>query len=281
MVDTARAKAKQDDSAAQAAKADAEKAEGDARRTKSLFESHTVAREEYEHSMETAKSAEANLQAALDSAAATHAGIAQAIASLHATSDTVQQFRAQLRASQADAEEAKAKMTAADVAAEKVATAKAELETANANVGVAQANLDSAKLDLSYTQVRATSDGKVTRKNVEPGDYLSAGQNVLALVEPRLWVVANFKENQLRYMNPGDKAEVEIDMYGKKKFPAHVESLQAGTGSRFSLLPPENATGNYVKVVQRLPVKIVFDGSTSDTMNLAPGLSVTPKVRIK
>lgn len=280
-VETARAKAQQAHSAVVAAKSEADRLTSDALRTQKLYETHTVAREDYEHAMAQARSADAQLQAAVDSQSAAEAGISQAIAALRATSDTVHQFEAQVKAAEASAQEAKAKLAAADIAKEKLQTAQAELETARANVKVAQANLDEAKLNLEYTKVRAVSAGKVTRKIVEPGNYLAPGQTVMALVKPDVWVVANFKETQLKFMNPGDKAEVEVDMTGRTKYSAHVESIQAGTGARFSLLPPENATGNFVKVVQRVPVKLVFDEPVDQLSRLTPGLSVKPKVRIQ
>jgi membrane fusion protein (multidrug efflux system) len=120
----------------------------------------------------------------------------------------------------------------------------------------------------------------VTRKAVETGDYLQAGQQILSLVPPEVWVVANFKESQLAQMAPGQPVTVEIDALGGKEFRAHVDSVQAGSGAAFSLLPPENASGNFVKVVQRVPVKIVFDEPLPAEKVIGPGLSVTPNVQV-
>jgi membrane fusion protein (multidrug efflux system) len=120
----------------------------------------------------------------------------------------------------------------------------------------------------------------VTRKSVEAGDYVQVGQTLLSIVPPEVWVVANFKESQLKHMKPGQPALVEIDALGKT-LRAHVDSVQAGSGARFSLLPPENATGNYVKVVQRVPVKIVFDEPLPAGHVIGPGLSVTPDVQVR
>ena len=142
-----------------------------------------------------------------------------------------------------------------------------------------QTNVASAKLKLSYTKLVAPADGRVTRKAVEPGDYLTAGQQIMSLVPVEVWVVANFKESQLKKMKPGQPATVEIDALGGRKFSAKVESIQAGSGAAFSLLPPENATGNFVKVVQRVPVKIVFDEPLPAGHTIGPGLSVTPSVQ--
>jgi len=171
--------------------------------------------------------------------------------------------------------------------ASKVNEAKAQLEAAEAEAGsvLAQVNqsktsVDQAQLNLSYTKITATCDGRVTRKQVEAGDYLQAGQMLFALVPADVWVEANFKESQLKKMRAGQAAYVKIDALGGKKFRAHVESIQAGSGAAFSLLPPENATGNFVKVVQRVPVRIVFDEPLPSDKVIGPGLSVEPGVQV-
>jgi membrane fusion protein (multidrug efflux system) len=143
----------------------------------------------------------------------------------------------------------------------------------------AQTGVQSAQLDLSYTKIFAPSDGRVTRKAVEAGDYVQTGQTLLSIVPNEVWVVANFKESQLKHMKSGQSALVEIDALGKT-LRAHVDSIQAGSGARFSLLPPENATGNYVKVVQRVPVKIVFNEPLPADHTIGPGLSVSPDVQV-
>ena len=134
-----------------------------------------------------------------------------------------------------------------------------------------QAKLEQARLNLSYTKIYAPQDGKVTNKSVEVGEYVTVGQPLMAVVEQKPWVVANYKETQLKHMRVGQKATISVDAYPGKKLKAHVDSIQAGTGARFSLLPPENATGNYVKVVQRIPVKIVFDEDPNTLSRLAQG----------
>src|SRR5207253_1027738 len=131
-----------------------------------------------------------------------------------------------------------------------------QVNAASAEVAEAEAAERQAELQLSYGKISAPEDGRVTSKAVEPGSYVQVGQSLFALVTPQLWVTANFKETQLRDMQPGQPATVTMDAYPGRELPAHVESIQAGSGARFSLLPPENATGNYVKVVQRVPVKI-------------------------
>jgi membrane fusion protein (multidrug efflux system) len=152
--------------------------------------------------------------------------------------------------------------------------------TAYANVKRAQAALDRAKLNQSYTTIRALQDGVVTKvEQLQVGDYANAAQPLFNLVAPRLWVEANFKENQLSYMRPGQPATVKIDAYPGRLYHLHIASLSPGTGNSFSVLPAENATGNWVKVVQRLPVRLVFDGDVSDIrVPLAAGLSATVTV---
>jgi membrane fusion protein (multidrug efflux system) len=158
--------------------------------------------------------------------------------------------------------------------------AAATAEVAQANADLAKANLDAAALDLAETRIAAPETGRVTKKAVELRTYVQVGQPLMALVTPDLWVTANFKETQLTRMKPGQKVEIEIDAYPDRAFHGHVDSVQSGTGARFSLFPPENATGNYVKVVQRVPVKIVFDEPPEAIARLAPGMSVVPVVKL-
>jgi membrane fusion protein (multidrug efflux system) len=166
-----------------------------------------------------------------------------------------------------------------EVSEQQYAAAQTEEKKALALVAQKKASLTQANLNLSYAHIVAPSDGRVTRKSVEPGAYVQMGQPLLALVSPEVWVVANFKENQIEGMVPGAKATVEVEALDRK-FAAHVESLQAGSGARFSLFPPENATGNFVKVVQRVPVKLVFDDDVRGLKTLGPGLSAVVKVKI-
>jgi membrane fusion protein (multidrug efflux system) len=160
------------------------------------------------------------------------------------------------------------------------AISKADLDATRATFDEAKAALDQAKLNLEYTRITAPFDGRITRKSVEPGDYIQTGQTLFSIVPRDIWITANFKETQLTYMQPGQPVTIRIDAFPGKVFKGHVDSLQAGTGARFSLLPAENATGNYVKVVQRVPVKIRFDESPEVQAAFAPGLSVVPEVHI-
>ena len=159
--------------------------------------------------------------------------------------------------------------------------AAAEADATKAQAELARQKLDAALLDLSYTRIASPSAGKVTRKSVEIRSYVHVGQPLMDIVPNQVWVTANFKETQLTRMRAGQKVAIHIDAYPGRDFPGHVDSLQAGTGARFSLLPPENATGNYVKVVQRVPVKIVFDDPTEALPPLSPGMSVVPAVDLR
>jgi membrane fusion protein (multidrug efflux system) len=186
---------------------------------------------------------------------------------------------------QADLNAARQKVAAddsrVDEAKATVAATEAAITMALAQWTEAQTNVASAQLDLSYTKIFAPCDGRVTRKAVETGNYVQVGQQLMSIVPPEIWVVANFKESQLRNMRTNQPVLVEIDALGGKKFRAHVDSVQSGSGAAFSLLPPENATGNYVKVVQRVPVKILFDEPLPADHTIGPGLSVTPDVRVR
>ena len=167
-------------------------------------------------------------------------------------------------------------------------SAQAQFESANSQIAAAQARVAEAKaaveqagLNLSYTRIIAPQAGLVTQKSVEQGEHITTGQPLLMIVPPEIWVVANFKETQLKHMKPGQQVTIKVDTYSGKTFKGHIDSIQAGTGSIFSLLPPENATGNYIKVVQRVPVKIVFDEDPNDLKMLSPGMSVVPVVKVK
>jgi membrane fusion protein (multidrug efflux system) len=157
----------------------------------------------------------------------------------------------------------------------------AEVSSSRAQVEQQRAAFEQAELALSYTRISAPESGYVTRKSVEPGNFVQPGQPLLALVPDRLWVVANFKETQLTHMRPGQPVTLKLDAYPQLRLWGHVESIQSGTGARFSLLPTENATGNYVKVVQRVPVKIVLDEAPPAGYRIGPGMSVEPEVKVR
>ncbi len=155
------------------------------------------------------------------------------------------------------------------------------LASARAQMAESKAAADEARLELSYTQIYAPQAGYVTQKSAVAGAYVDVGQPLLALVTDEMYVMANFKETQLTRIQPGQPVTMSIDAYPGVILQGHVESFQAGTGAAFSLFPPQNATGNFVKVVQRVPVKIIFDQPPDPNHFLALGMSVEPKVRVK
>jgi membrane fusion protein (multidrug efflux system) len=177
----------------------------------------------------------------------------------------------------------KATVAAVNVAQANIETAKAQEQAAAAQVGVASAQVQNAELQLSYTTVYAPTDGRVAQKTFETGQRVQAGQAGLSISEPNPWVVANFKETQMGRIRPGQPVEITVDALPHHKFTGRVDSFQSGTGAVFALLPPDNATGNFTKIVQRVPVKILFDrASVRDYEQLVvPGLSVEPKIRVK
>lgn len=178
--------------------------------------------------------------------------------------------------------------TGFDIASASLAAKEAEfssllssLDTAKANIKSAEATVANAKLSLDYTSVKAPGDGYVTRKNVEAGNFLNVGQPVMAVVSTDdLWVVANYKETQIEHMKLSDPVKIRVDTYKGIEFKGVIESFMAGTGSAFSLFPSENATGNYVKVVQRIPVKIIFTEPIPEGVRLRVGMSVVPTVLV-
>jgi len=182
------------------------------------------------------------------------------------------------KAAAAEVEAAKAALASAQA---KVANAKAAVATAAAEVKAAEVGVEQEQLQASYTQITSPVAGRVTRRNVQLGSYVVTGQSLLAIVPDKQWVTANFKETQLDGMYVGQEVIVNVDAYPGHPLKGHIDSIQRGTGARFSLLPPENATGNFVKVVQRVPVKIAIDDPIPDDMVLAPGMSVVPEVKMK
>ena len=194
---------------------------------------------------------------------------------------TVDAERANVAAAQSRVAQAEANLRAAQTAPQQVAVTRARADSAEAAVARARAAVSQAQLNLQYTNIRAPVSGIVSQRNVEPGQVIQAGQPLFGVVDlDHIWVTANFKETQLKNMRPNQPAKIKVDAYGQT-YSGHVDSIGGATGARFSLLPPENATGNYVKVVQRVPVKIVFDKGQDPQHLLRPGMSVVPTVRTK
>ena len=231
------------------------------------------------------QAAEAGVAVAKANAANAKADFARFAALSKGTPGAVskQQFdatTAEERSTDAQVDQAEAKVAQAT---SDIATAEASVAAAAGDVAKAVADQHKATVNLSYCTIAAPESGRITRKSVEPGSYVQVGQDLFAIVPTNVWVVANFKETQLNDMRPGQPVDLTVDAYSGYELHGHVDSMQLGTGSRFSMLPAENATGNFVKVVQRVPVKIVLDGHPGDDQNhpLAPGMSVEPDVRIR
>lgn len=264
-VETAKARLESVQARVREAEANYLKATQDLQRMKQLIEKDEISKQQYDAAVAQADAA----RASRDSAQAGVEESTKAIAT------------AQARVAQSDAriKEAKANLQATQTAPHQIAISRTNVQTAQARVKLAQAALQQAELNLQYTQVKAPIDGIVSQRNVELGQYIQIGQSLLALVPlHNVWVTANFKENQLKEMRQGQRAVISVDAYGGRKYEGHVDSIAAATGARFSLLPPENATGNYVKVVQRVPVKIVIEKGEDESHPLRPGLSVIATV---
>ena len=244
------------------AEANATKAQADLARYKPLVEKDVISKQQYD--------------AAVAAADATNAAVADARANVRAASDGVRVTREREK-------QAQAQLKYAQTGPQQVAAQSARAKQALAGVAQAQAQLDQAKLNLSYTRIVAPVAGIITRKSVEIDQNVAPGQNLLTLVSLKgLWVTANFKETQLKHMAAGQPVEIEVDATGKT-YHGKVTLIGGATGSVLSLFPPENATGNYVKVVQRIPVRVDFTDLASEdpSHELRPGLSVEPKVRVK
>jgi membrane fusion protein (multidrug efflux system) len=279
-VATAQANVAQAQAQVAGAAAEADRANADAARYQELFAKDEVSRQRLDQAVATAQTAAANLEAARRRVAAAEAQVAEARSAESAASENARRVATQIPAAQAGVGEALGRLAQAGTGQQQVAVSQAQAETAGAGIEQLRAAVEQAELELSYTKIYAPESGRVTRKAVEEGALVQPGQPLMAVVSGDIWVTANFKETQLGDIHPGQLVEVTVDAYPGKVFKAHVESIQAGTGARFSMIPPENATGNYVKVVQRVPVRIVFDEPPDQNRMLAPGMSVTPEVKI-
>lgn len=248
-------------------RANAEFARADLARYKPLLDKGEISKQLYD-------SAQASADATNSALRADQERLTQARRNVEVTKSQVSMAKARV-------EQARAGVVSAQAGSHQVVMRSADARSKLARVEQAQAALQAAKLNLSYTEVIAPIDGVATHKQVEPGQIVQLGQGLLVVVPLQdVWVTANFKETQLRDMKPGQKAEVDVDTYGHT-FSGHVDSIAGATGSMLSLLPPENATGNYVKVVQRIPVKIVLDPIPSEKAVLRPGMNVDATVMTK
>jgi membrane fusion protein, multidrug efflux system len=194
------------------------------------------------------------------------------------TQTNVDQATTAVRSNAANVQSAQAQVSVAALVKETIETAEATLRQRKAQVEQAQANLAQAKLNLSYTDVTAPQDGQITRRNVDLGTFAQPGEQVFYLVTRDVWVVANYKETQLDRMRVGQRVDITVDAYSNLRLSGHVQSIQGGSGARFTAFPAENATGNFVKIVRRVPVKIVIDHGLENWPFLPLGLSVEPTV---
>jgi membrane fusion protein (multidrug efflux system) len=244
------------------AEANNTKAQNDLVRYKMLIDKQEISEQQYDQAVDSAKAAAAAVQAARANADA---------------------LAAQIKQAQSRLEQAYADLRNAGNREHTMRVIEARAKSAQAVTDQKKAQLDQAELNLQYTKVTAPVSGAVSNRTVEVGQNVQPGQVMMVIIpldEANLWVTADFKETQLRRMKPGLPADIEVDATGKT-YRGHVDSIAGASGARFSLLPPENATGNYVKVVQRIPVKIVFDPGVIKNHELRPGMSVVPKVWIK
>jgi membrane fusion protein (multidrug efflux system) len=249
------------------AEANAAKSARDVERLRGLLAKDEVSQQQFDAANAAAEAQKAAADSAKSQVAEAEAGIRVA--------------QSKLVQARAGEQQARAGLQSAQTAPQQIAATRARAEAAAAKVQQAKAALEQAELNLQYVTVKAPVDGIVSRKTVEAGQIVQAGQPLMALIPlENIWITANFKETQLTNMKPGQRAVVSVDAYGKK-FNGHVDSIAAATGARFSMLPPENATGNFVKVVQRVPVKIVLDKGQDPQHLLRPGMSVEPTVYTK
>ncbi|HMJ10291.1 MAG TPA: HlyD family secretion protein, partial [Polyangiaceae bacterium] len=185
-------------------------------------------------------------------------------------------------ASRAGQQRARAELRTAQTAPQQMTAMRARADSARAHAKQAETAVRQAELNMERAVVKAPIKGIVSKKSVEPGQVIQPGQPLMTIIPlEQVWITANFKETQLSDVRPGQRVTISVDAYGGRSFEGHVDSISAATGARFSLLPPENATGNFVKVVQRVPVKIVLEQGQDPEHLLRPGMSVTPTVRIK
>jgi len=280
-INTAKANLEQARAQVSAAEAELVRARADITRYQELYSKDEISRQRLDQAVATATTAEAQLQVARNRVVGAESQVNEMQSSQSAAADNARKAQSQVGVAQAQVNEATGRLAQANAGVQQVAVSQAQAETANASVGQLEAAVEQAELELSYTKIYSPETGRVTNKAVEEGALVQANQPLMAIVPGEVWVTANFKENQIGKMQPGQPVEITVDAYPDKIFKGHIDSLQAGTGARFSLLPPENATGNYVKVVQRVPVKIVFDEPPDPKHMLAPGMSVVPEVKVR
>jgi membrane fusion protein (multidrug efflux system) len=267
--------------AVQAGEARQKRASAYLKRIQALVPERAASQDSLDEAVAAEGVASADVSAVRQRIVAQEAAVRQAEAAVVAAESGVRQAESGVAGQLAALGRAEAQHAGTNSAPKQVAQSRSQTDAAEAETARAQAEVNQATLNLSYTKIYAPISGHVTRKSVEIGTHVQTGQPLLALVDPDVWVIANFKETQLAKMQPGQPVTVTVDTHPGVKLAAHVDSVQRGSGARFSLLPPENATGNYVKVVQRVPVKVVFDDLKQiEQYGLGPGMSVVPTVKV-
>ncbi len=253
-------------------------------RRQKLFNNGDISRQNLDQATNALQTAQARYNAALKEIDAAASRVGEAQANVNVAQENYRQSLAQVNLTQSQVNESTGRLEDANAAPERIAVSESQINTSQASIEQANAVVHQAELDLSYTKIYAPEDGFIARKNIEEGQFVQPGAALMAIaISNDVWVVANFKETQLELMRVGQAVDIEVDAYPNEEFHGKIESFQLGTGSRFSVLPTENATGNYVKVVQRVPVKIVFDKQPEDDKAhlLAPGMSVEPSVKVR
>lgn len=251
-------------------------------RRRTLFEKGDISQQSLDQANNLFQSAQAQLNAARKQTIAARSRVNEADAAVAAAEQSYRQSVAQIDTSRSQVGESQARLEDANAAPERVNVSESEITTADAGILAAEVAVHQAELDLSYARIVAPEDGFVTKKNVEEGQLVQIGSPLLAISRSNeVWVVANFKETQLENMKIGQPVDIKVDAFPSQTFHGKVESFQAGTGSKFSVLPAENATGNFVKIVQRVPVKIVFQDPPDDLQRLVPGMSAEPSVTVR
>ena len=239
-----------------------------------------IARKSFPAQLEQAKAQVANAEAGLLQAQLEYKR-QTSLTSLATTQQKVEQVTAAQKQAEAQVLVAKAQVEENSPVEQRIEQVDAQVAQNKGQVEQAQAQLDRADLNLEWTVVTAPQDGWITKRNVEVGNYVTPGQQIFSIVSPEIWITANFKESQLRDMRPGQKVQIEVDAYPGLKLRGHVDSVQLGSGTKFTAFPPENATGNFVKIVQRVPVKIIIDEGLDPKLPLPLGISVVPTVTVR
>ncbi len=245
-----------------------------------LFNFGSVSRRTLDHSENALQRAKAELNTTQNQVTAAASEVDEAEAKVATAQNNYKESVAKIQSSESEVDESIGRLKGAGSAPQQIAVDQSEVGVADAGIEEAEASIRAVELELASTKIYAPQDGFVTRKNVREGQLVQPGAALMSISQTDIWIVANFKETQIERMSIGQTVEIKVDAYPGKVFRGTVESFQAGTGSAFSVLPSQNASGNFLKVVQRVPVKIIFTEKPENVHLLVPGMSVQPKVRV-